>query len=192
MESQIIEKLKSQDQQAFRAFVETYQGKVFNTCLHFLRDTGEAEDITQEVFIEVFRSISKFRKESKLSTWIYKIATTKCLELQRYKKRKRRVAFFQSIIGIEDAKEYLEQKSVEYQHPGVQLEQKERAEALFKAIDGLPEAQSTAFVLHNIDGKSYKEISEIMDKSISSVESVIFRAKKNLRNKLGKMYRNEI
>ena len=190
-ERQLIDQLKTGDENAFRQLVESYQNKVFNTCLHFLRDNGEAEDITQEVFIEVFRSIAKFREDAKLSTWVYKIATSKCLEYQRYKKRKRRQAFFQSMIGVEEAKEYLEQKSVEYRHPGVQLEEKERSEALFKAIDSLPDAQKIAFTLHNIDGMSYKEISEIIDKSVSSVESLIFRSKQNLRKKLAKMYKNE-
>ncbi|MCP4121425.1 MAG: RNA polymerase sigma factor [Bacteroidetes bacterium] len=188
-EKALIELLKEADESAFRQVVESFQDKIYNTCLHFLRDTGEAEDITQEVFIEVYRSVNKFKGNSSLSTWIYRIASNKCLEYQRYKKRKRRQAFFQSLLGIDEAREYLEQKSVEYRHPGVQLEEKERSEEMFRAIDCLPESQRLAFTLHHIDGMSYKEIAEIMEKSVSSVESLLFRAKQNLRKKLEKMYR---
>jgi len=190
-EDRLLEGLIRGDENSFRDLVHNYQDRVYNTCLHFLRDTGEAEDISQEVFIEIYRSVSKFRGDASLSTLIFKIATMKCLEHQRYKKRKRRKAYFQSLLGVAEAKEYLEHKSVEYRHPGIQLEEKERSEYLFKAIDNLADAQKTAFTLHNIDGLSYKEIAVIMDKSISSVESLIFRAKQNLRSKLSNMYKNK-
>jgi len=189
-EAELIRALKEGNDAAFKHVVETYRDRIYNTCLHFLRDTGEAEDITQEVFIEVYRSVSKFKEASSLSTWIYRIATNKCLEYQRYKKRKRRQAYFQSILGIEEAREYLEQQSVEYRHPGVQLEEKERSAEMFRAIDKLPEAQRLTFTLHNIDDMSYKEIADIMGKSLSSVESLLFRAKQNLRKTLSKMYRD--
>ena len=79
----------------------------------------------------------------------------------------------------------------EFNHPGVQLEQKERSEQLFKAINQLPENQKVVFTLHKIDGLTYKEVSEITQKSISSVESLMFRAKKNLQLQLEQYYKNE-
>lgn len=183
-------RLAAGDQIAFKELVNEYQDKVYNTCLHFLRDTGEAEDITQEVFIEVYRSVGSFRGDSKLSTWIYRITTTKCLEYQRYKQRKRRFAFFRGLVGMEDAGQFLENNHIEYRHPGVELEHSERAEALYRAIDRLPESQREAFVLFNLEGFSYQEIADITNKSISSVESLIFRAKQNLRRQLENIYKN--
>ena len=96
----------------------------------------------------------------------------------------------QSIFGNEipfDKTKYF----TEFNHPGVLLENKEKSATIFKAIHQLPEGQKTVFTLHKVDGKSYKEISEIMEKSLSSVESLMFRAKKNLQQQLEYYYKNE-
>lgn len=79
----------------------------------------------------------------------------------------------------------------EINHPGILLENKELNATLFKAINSLPESQSIIFTLHKVDGKSYQEIAEITDRSLSSVESVMFRAKKNLKKLLKDYYKNE-
>jgi RNA polymerase sigma-70 factor (ECF subfamily) len=149
----------------------------------------DAEDIAQEVFLEVFKSISKFKGDSKLSTWIYRIATNKCLEFIRKKNTKKRFAFMQSIMGNEipfDKTSYF----TEFNHPGIVLENKEKSATIFKAINTLPETQRVIFTLAKIDGKSYQEIVEITGKSLSSVESVMFRAKKTLKEKLATLYKN--
>ena len=78
----------------------------------------------------------------------------------------------------------------EFVHPGVQLENKEAAAWLFKAIDALPENQKTAFTLHKIEGLSYTEIGEVMNLSLPSIESLMFRAKQNLKQTLGTYYKN--
>ncbi|WP_417875905.1 RNA polymerase sigma factor [Winogradskyella sediminis] len=79
----------------------------------------------------------------------------------------------------------------EMNHPGILLENKELNATLFKAINSLPESQAVVFTLHKIDGKSYQEVAEITDRSLSSVESVMFRAKKNLKKLLENYYKNE-
>ena len=79
----------------------------------------------------------------------------------------------------------------EIKHPGILLEQKEVSETVFKAINALPEQQQLVFTLHKIDGKSYKEISGIIEKSVNSVESLMHRAKLNLKEKLDYYYKNE-
>ena len=76
-------------------------------------------------------------------------------------------------------------------HPGIILENKEKSETLFHAINGLPEAQRLVFTLHKVDGKSYQEVSDITEKSLSSIESLMFRAKKNLQKTLENFYKNE-
>lgn len=96
----------------------------------------------------------------------------------------------QSILGNEvpvDKTDYF----TEMNHPGIILENKEKSEALFYAINQLPEAQKVVFTLHKVDGKSYQEISDIIDKSVSSVESLMFRAKKNLQKLLENFYKND-
>jgi len=186
-ETQIIPQLKEGDETAFKSLVDTFQEKVLNTCLGFVPNRHDAEDIVQDVFMEVFRSINKFRGDSKLSTWIYRITTTKCLEHIRAKKREKRKSFFQSLIGMHENADRI--KAIDYNHPGVLLENKERSKTLFAAIEKLPENQRVAFTLHKIEGLSYREITEIMEMSLSSVESLMFRAKKNLQKTLGGFYK---
>ncbi|WP_241489685.1 RNA polymerase sigma factor [Lacinutrix algicola] len=169
--------------------MDDFQQKVFATCISFVPNTEDAEDIAQEVFVEVFNSIHKFKGDSKLSTWIYRITTNKCLEFIRKKNTKKRFAFLQSITGNAipmDKTSYF----TEMNHPGVVLENKETSETLFYAINQLPEAQRVVFTLHKIDGKSYKEISEITNKSLSSIESLMFRSKKSLQKLLENFYKN--
>ncbi len=188
-ESEFIEGLKNHNANAYGKLLDNFQQKVFATCISFIPNQEDAEDVAQEVFIEVFNSIKKFKGNSKLSTWIYRIATNKCLEFIRKKNTKKRFAFLQSIMHSEisiDKTSYF----TEMNHPGIILENKEKNETLFYAINQLPEAQRIVFTLHKVDGKSYQEISDIIEKSISSVESLMFRAKKNLQKLLEIFYRN--
>lgn len=185
-EENLISLLKRQDQTAFKELVQQFSRRVYNTSLGILQNGEDAEDISQEVFIEVFQSIHQFKGESKLSTWIYRIAVTKSIEFIRRKNRKKRFAFVQSLFGMES--ELPSKDHVHFYHPGVQLENKERAAVLFRAIDQLPENQKTAFTLHKLENLSYAEITEVMHVSLSSVESLMFRAKKNLQKLLSDYY----
>lgn len=182
--------LKAGDEDAFRTMVESFQDRVFNTCLGFLETRQEAEDVAQEVFIEVYRSLGHFREEAKLSTWVYRIAVTKSLQEIRKKRSKKRFAIFASDEQAEDSLKSV-RDSDEGNHPLAQLENKERAEALYAALSKLPESQRVAFTLHKIEGLSYQEISNVMDTSVSSVESLIHRAKTNLRKRLYDFYRSQ-
>jgi RNA polymerase sigma factor (sigma-70 family) len=189
-EQNFIKLLKEGKQSAFNLLLDDYQQKVFSTCISFVPNKEDAEDIAQEVFLEIFKSISKFKGDSKLSTWIYRIATNKCLEFIRKKNTKKRFAFMQSMLGNEIA---LDKTSyfTEFNHPGIVLENKEKSTIIFKAINSLSENQRVIFTLAKIDGKSYQEIIEITGKSLSSVESIMFRAKKSLKEKLEIFYKND-
>lgn len=186
-ENDLTELLKEGDESAFRTLVEQNQDRVYNTCLGLVRNEEEADDLAQEVFIEVFRSIHTFRGEAKLTTWIYRIAVTKTLEHLRSRKRKKRFAILKSLIYSNDE---TEMEIPDYVHPGIQLENKERASVLMKAVDRLPENQKTAFTLNKIEGLSYDEIAEIMGKSVSSVESLLHRARLKLQEFLYQYYKS--
>ncbi|MTE27465.1 MULTISPECIES: RNA polymerase sigma factor [Winogradskyella] len=189
-ETEFIKELQLKSTAAYSKLVDDFQQKVFGTCMSFVPNVEDAEDIAQDVFVEVFNSISKFKGESKLSTWIYRITTNKCLEFIRKKNTKKRFAFMQSITGNAipiDKTNYF----TEINHPGILLENKELNATLFKAISSLPESQGVIFTLHKVDGKSYQEIAEITNRTLSSVESVMFRAKKNLQKLLEDYYKNE-
>lgn len=183
-EKEIISALRSGDARAFENLLDQFQGKVYRSCLSHVPDPKEAEDIAQEVFVEVYQSIDKFEAKSTLSTWIYRITTNKCLEHLRKKKAKKRFGFLQSISGgeiEEDKRAYLS----DYNHPGAQLEAKEKLALLQKAVESLPESQRLVITLFYFEQKSQKEISEITDKSVYSIESLLFRAKKRLESLLG-------
>ncbi len=189
-EQDFIKALQQGTNQAYGQLLDEYQQKVFGTCISFVPNQEDAEDIAQEVFVEVFNSIAKFKGDSKLSTWIYRIATNKCLEFIRKKNTKKRFGFMQSLLGNDtpiDRSSYF----TEFNHPGIQLENKEKNEILFAAINKLPESQRTVYTLNKIDDLSYQEVSEITQKSISSIESLLFRTKKNLQVSLHDYYKKD-
>ena len=187
-ESGLIEKLRLGDEKAFRILFDLYKINVYNTASGFLTNVNDAEDVTQEVFIQVFKSIEHFKENSKLSTWIYRITITKCLDLLRKKKTKKRFAFF--VDFFENDEKDKEEVFVNYEHPGVQTDKLELSKILFKEIDKLPDNQRISFVLNKVEKLAYKEISEVMGISVPAVESLIFRAKSGLKKRLEKYYKS--
>jgi len=182
-EQEIVEQLRHGDEEAFKKLVTLFQQKVFNTALDFLQNQHDAEDTAQEVFIQVYHSINQFKANSKLSTWIYRITITKCLDHLRNKKRKKRFAFISNLFS---EKNDLLHDAPDFDHPGVQLDRKENAALLFRLVNTLPESQKTAFLLNKIELLSYAEIGEIMKISESAVDSLLQRAKQNLKKKINK------
>jgi len=177
----LIDKLKQKDETAFKTIVETWQDMVFNTALGIVQSTEDAEDVSQEVFVQVYESIHSFKGEAKFSTWLYRIVLTKSMDHLRKKKRKKRFAYIQSLFGINNEIIY---DPPDFNHPGVALDKKETSALLFKTIDKLPENQKIAFILHKVEGLSYQEICEVMETTLSSVESLLHRAKNNLKKHL--------
>lgn len=182
-EQELIYQLKEGNEIAFKHLVETRQSLVFNTVLGFLQSQEDAEDVTQDVFVKVFESIHQFKAESALSTWVYRVAVTTALEYIRRKKRKKRFGFLTPLLGEENEPTL---ELPDFHHPGVRLDNKEKASMLFKAIKELPENQQIAFILNKVEGLSYQEVSTIMKTSLSAVESLLHRAKNNLRELLKK------
>jgi RNA polymerase sigma-70 factor, ECF subfamily len=184
---QLLEKLRAHDQAAFRTLVEQHETRVLNTCYGFLKDKLDAEDAAQEVFVEVFRSIEDFRGDSQLSTWIYRIAVTKCLNVIKARNRKKRIGVFKHVLGLEDIMD--EAKAPDDSKPDVQIEDQERLELLLQTIEKLPENQKVALTLHRLEGFTHEEVAAILQTSVPSVESLIFRAKKNLEKYLSKHFK---
>ena len=185
-EKELILKLKKNDEIAFGFLVDLFSKKVYNTCIGMLQNLEDAQDVTQEIFITIHLNVKDFKEESSLSTWIYRISVNKCLEFIRKKNRKKRSGIFRSIFSA-DGEKSIENHS-DFSHPGIQLENKERSIILFKAIGLLPEQQQTAYILHKVEQVSYNEIAVIMEVSLSSVESLLFRAKQNLKKHLATYY----
>jgi RNA polymerase sigma factor (sigma-70 family) len=168
--------------------VETRQGLVYNTVLGLVQNAEDAEDVSQEVFIKVFESVKQFKGESAFTTWLYRVAVTTALEYLRKKKRKKRFAFLTSLFG-EDQNPLHDPP--DFVHPGVQLDNREKAKTLFQAIQKLPENQRIAFTLHKVEGLSYQEVSDVMATTVAAVESLIHRARQNLKKTLHDFYKQE-
>jgi RNA polymerase sigma-70 factor (ECF subfamily) len=117
-ESELIERLKKGDDAAFKIIVEAWQDMVYNTSLGIVQNPEDAEDVAQEVFVQVYESVGQFKGDSKVSTWIYRIAVTKSLDHLRKKKRKKRFAFMQSLFGVNEEEVRHEP---DFHHPGLLL-----------------------------------------------------------------------
>lgn len=181
----LVAQLKEGSEIAFRRLVDTHHEQVIQTCYHFVRDSEDADDIAQDVFIEVHKSIDKFREDAKLSTWLYRIAVNKSLNFLRSKKSRERFKRFQDFFTSEKDNDFHDTGS---KTPQELLEQEERKKILQAAIDKLPESQKIAFTLNKYDELSYNEVADIMNVSLSAVESLIFRAKKGLQKQLKTYY----
>ena len=174
------------DKQQFVSIYNQYKILVYNLALHYLQNTEDAEEITQDVFVKVHNSLVSFNQKSSLKTWIYRITINKSLDFIRHKKSTKR--FF--IFGKKSENEQELNNISTFEHPGIALEKQEEASILFKVINELTENQKTAFILSKLDGLSNPEISEVMNLSISSVESLVFRAKVALKEKLSSKFEN--
>ena len=184
-EKQLIQQLKQGNEPAFRWLVENYRNRVFHTVLNILQDTNEAEDAAQETFIQVFESVSTFKEESSLSTWIYRIAVRKALDKIRRRKTRQKLQKLLPWWIPEEKKS----GDAAFQHPDIVAENKEKAAILFKAIESLPEKQKLAFTLIKVQGMNYEEACEVMQQNIKAVESLISRAKANLQQLLEDYYK---
>ena len=182
-DKELIQKIAAKDHGAFKALVDRYQSLVINTCYNLLGNRQDAEDMAQEVFFQVYKSAKKFRQEAKLSTWLYRIAVNRSLNLIRNKKRSGWLRSLSSLLEGERQR-VTDVPALNSDRPDFALEKKERNVMVQKAINSLPGKQRAAFVLHKYEGLSYQEIAEVLHRSLSSVESLIHRAKSNLQKKL--------
>ncbi|CAN5522526.1 RNA polymerase sigma factor [soil metagenome] len=175
----------STDALAFKAFMQQHQQQVFNAVLNMMQQVQDAEDITQEVFVDAFQKHKSFRGESSVSTWLYRIAMNKCIDLLRQKERQRKWKQLGSFFG---AVNKTTDGPADFAHPGTITENREKAVMFYQALQKLPVKQRTAYVLSETEHLSYKEISEVMKITIPAVESILFRARKNLRKILADFY----
>ncbi len=190
-EEKIIAGLKNNDEHTFRLFVEQYKDMVVNVCYGFVHDRDEALDISQEVFIKVYESVKDFRGDSKLSTWLYRIAVNKSLNALRKRKREDFFNRFGEMnllnrpnhrIKIEPAPNEADTK----------LERETGKKIIHNLIRLLPGKQKAVFILFFKQKFSYKEISEILNISINEVGVLINRAKKKMQRLIKDKFQNDL
>ncbi len=167
------------DRAAFRQLYELYSAKVYNTALSYAQSEVDAEEITQQVFTKVYRSAHSFKGDAAVGTWVYRITINTSLN---YLKSRRRRAYVQL--------DSVPEESAGLDHPGIDMERREDAQILFTVIDTLAESQKTAFILSYIEELPRQEVADVMDTSLKAVESLLMRAKANLRKKLADRYPN--
>lgn len=182
-ESEIIRDILDGDREKFRLLVEKYQPLVFRTCIGFVHDKDDADDLTQEVFIQAYQSLSRFRSDSAFSTWLYRIAVNASLNSVRRSSKNFIIQRFNSLFGSEKTND-IHVSLADSDNPEDILVRKEHISWVQKALDSLPENQRTAIILSKYDDLSQKEIAAIMNISEGAVESLLQRAKRNLRGKL--------
>ncbi len=187
-DKELIKAIRKNDQLAFKQLVESNQQLVVNTCNGFLHNIADAEDIAQDVFVEVFLSVNKFREDAKLSTWLYRIAVNKSLNHIRNNKKHKILQSIDNFIASDKnlKREFADNNTSQ---PEKIIEEKERSKILQYSINSLSKNQKIAFTLNKYDDLSYKQIADVMDLSVSSVESLLHRAKKNLQKKLLNYYK---
>jgi len=179
---QLLKELEKDNDVAFGVLIKKYEKLVFNTSYKIVQNTPDAEDVCQEVFLSVFRCLHQLRNEEDLSGWLFRIAYNKSLSFLRKNNPARANAT--DVTDYESPKKNINYSLIDHQTPMHFLEEKEASEELFKAIDKLPGLQKQVLLMHKFEDLSHKEICENLNLTKSSVESLIFRAKSNLRKSL--------
>ena len=176
-EAEAIERAKSGDAEAFEVLYNLHKRRVFSLCLRMTTNTAEAEDLTQEAFLQLFRKIGTFRGESAFSTWLHRMAVN--VVLMRLRKKGLQ------LVPIEETAETEEEtpkKELGGQDP-ILVGSIDRLQ-MQKAVDSLPPGYRTIFVLHDVEGYEHNEIAEIVGCSIGNSKSQLHKARMKLRELL--------
>jgi len=182
-EAELIERAKQGDAQAFQALYNKHRRRVYSLCLRMTANTAEAEDLTQEAFLQLYRKIGTFRGESAFSTWLHRLSVNVVL-MQLRKKSLPVVSLEETTQGEEDTpkKDFgAEDLALAGSIDRLQLQ---------KAVDDLPPGYRTIFVLHDVEGYEHNEIATIVGCSIGNSKSQLHKARMKLRDLL-KMQRAE-
>jgi RNA polymerase sigma factor (sigma-70 family) len=186
-DAELVAQLQQGNETAFRTLVARFQGRVYSTAFSLLRSAEEAEDVAQEVFVEVYQTIDRFRGEATLSTWLYRLATSRALQHRRRQQARKRFAFFTSLLGFSNQ---LLHEPPDHAHPQALLEGTQQLQVLQWHIGRLPAQQQVAFTLRHEQDLSYAEIADVLSISVAAVESLLHRARHTLRQHLQPAFRH--
>ena len=181
VDAELVAQLQVGSEVAFRTLVERYQDRIYRTVLSLLRSPEEAEDVAQEVFVEVYQTIGRFRGDAALSTWLYRLATSRALKNRQKARAKKRFAYFTSLLGFDNN---LLHEVPDHAHPLALLEGQQQLRLLLDHVARLPDQQQVAFTLRHEQELSYEEIAAVLTTTVPAVESLLFRARQTLRKHL--------
>lgn len=178
----LMRRIAAGDENAFRELVERHQNAVIGTIAKMLRDPTEAEDLAQQTFLRVWKHAKRWKPDAKFTTYLYTIARNLVYNESRRRSRKREVS------GDEREEDSGKQIPSDLKHsPDAEVSQAESHQEIDAVIASLPETQRTAVILYAYESLSYEEIGQVLGTSVSSVKSLMFRARSTLRDKLGHM-----
>jgi len=178
---ELIKAIGDGDHKAFERLADLYKNALYNFVYRYIGDMPAAEEVTQEVFLRIYRAAPKFKviENTKVSTWIFKIAYN--LSMNELKRRKRYLRLLNDHAGkkeMPDRTQALES-----------IENRELMEAVISELSLIPENQKAALLLRINQGLSYREISEVLDVSVSGVEMLIFRARRHLKQHINREHK---
>jgi RNA polymerase sigma-70 factor, ECF subfamily len=183
-ETKLIEALQNGDETAYKELIERYRPMVHRVIFRMIQDIDDTEDLVQDVFIQIWQSINSFRAESGLKTWIYRLAINKAINHLRWKRVRNFISF-----SDPGNKSKSQMQLTSNEESGIsKLVQADSQNVIFKAVEKLPANQKVAFMLSKAEGLSNPEIAEVLKTTVSAVESLIFRAKSQLKKTLEKYY----
>lgn len=185
---ELIAQITLGSDKALETLYAAFGSRVYNTALGYLQNAEEAEEVTQDVFVKIFQSAARFEGKSSVATWIYRIAVNQSIDRLNHRNRQKRSGIMVRLFGKESGEQAVDLPH--FDHPGVVLENKENARILFKTIESLPEQQKTVFILSFVEDLPRQEVADVMQLSLKAVESLLQRAKANLRLKLENFYPN--
>jgi len=188
-DNEIISSVLQGNPNNYRYLVEKYQQMVFRTCIGFVHNKDDADDLSQDIFIQAYQALPRFKGDSAFSTWLYRIAVNASLNKIRKSTLKNILQRIENFTGKRNEHETFVSVSTG-EDPENMLIRQEQIEAVRQALDALPENQRTAIILSKYDDLSQKEIAEIMNNTEGAVEALLQRAKKNLRDKLSGKRKN--
>ncbi len=175
----LISRAKDGDADAFEEIVREYEKTVYNLALRYCGNSHDAYDISQDVFLRVYRSIDTFKGQSKFSTWLFQLATNICIDYCRKNSRRKEVGI---VLSDDDGDDTQLDIPDESQIPEKIYEELQLRDDIAKCIDKLSDEHRMVLVLRDIDGMSYNEICDILGVELGTVKSRLFRAREKLRS----------
>ncbi len=171
---ELIEQTRRGDQSSFEVLYQRYVKRIFNLAYRMVGPGADAEELTQEVFLQAFKNLQHFKGQSSFYTWLYRIACNTCLQFLRKKSRSRETVNYDDLAEVEI-------EGHESPDPLDEIERRDLARRLEQALGQLPDSQRMVLVLGPIEGRSYEEIAEILGLTVPVVKGRLHRARENIR-----------
>lgn len=190
---ELVDRIQAQDREAFKELVEKYQRKVYSICYGMLKDSESSMDVSQEVFIKVYRYIDKFNRDSSFYTWLYRITVNMCIDHIRKNSRVQKVEYDDRIAheGDSEGEDYITPSRLGI-NPDKVYGRKELRQKMLEALETLTEKHRTILILREVEGLSYEELAEVLDISKGTVMSRLYHARRYFQEALKDYLQGEL